>query len=249
MRSLGLVAILAAAVVAGAAAAQTPAPKTPAPAPYAEIAVTLPKPLTDPNFVAFRKRLAAIAEKKDRAALARLVAAQGFFWDRSNGEAADKKSGGDGLAAALGLGRADGSGWDMLASFAEEPTAAPDPDHASAFCAPAGPSFDAKAFKALLKATNTDAGEWGYPLSDSVEVHSAPHANAPVTGKLALAFVHVAPQASTNVSSYLRVVTSAGKVGYVAVDSIAPIGNERICYRNDNGVWKITGYIGGGKAQ
>jgi hypothetical protein len=236
---------LGAALVAGAAAAQT-AP----PGPYKAIAITLPQPLDDPAFEAFRKQLAAAAEKKDRAALARLVVAQGFFWERENGDGADrKKSGLDNLTAALGLGRADSAGWDMLASYADDPTAAPNPEHAGAFCAPADPAFDPKAFQALLEATRTDEGEWGYPVSDSIEVHNAPQAAAPVTGRLPLALVRVAPEATSNVPSYLRVVTPDGKAGYVSVDSIAPIGNDQICYGKAGGGWKITGYIGGGEPQ
>jgi len=33
------------------------------------------------------------------------------------------------------------------------------------------------------------------------------------------------------------------------VDSIAPIGNDQICYVKDAGGWKIGGYIGGGDSQ
>ena len=137
----------------------------------------------------------------------------------------------------------------MLASYADEPTAAPNSHHAGALCAPADPGFDAKAFEALLAATRTDDGEWGYPVSDGIDVHSAPQANAPTIGRLPLAFVRVAPEATSNVPSYLRVITQAGKAGYVSVDSIAPLGNDQICYAKDGGGWKIAGYIGGGEPQ
>jgi hypothetical protein len=206
--------------------------------------------MDDPSFTAFRKDLAAAADKKDRAALARMVVAQGFFWERENGDGADKKKSGiDNLAAALGLARNDGGGWDMLASYADEPTAAPNAQHAGVLCAPADPAFDAKAFEALLATTHTDEGEWGYPVSDGIDVHSAPQANAPVIGRLAAAFVRVAPEATANVPSYLRIITPEGKAGYVSVDSIAPLGNDQICYVKNGGGWKITGYIGGGEPQ
>ena len=250
MRSLWLIAVLGAVLTAGAATAQTRPPAPPPPGPYKPVAIVLPKPMDDPSFAAFRKDLGAAAEKKDRAALARLVVAQGFFWERENGDGADKKKSGiDNLTAALGLARADGNGWDMLASYADEPTAAPNPQHAGALCAPADPAFDAKAFEALLAATQTDDGEWGYPVSDGIDVHSAPQANAPTIGRLPLAFVRVAPEATSNVPSYLRVITPAGKAGYVSVDSIAPLGNDQICYAKDGGGWKIAGYIGGGEPQ
>jgi hypothetical protein len=41
----------------------------------------------------------------------------------------------------------------------------------------------------------------------------------------------------------------AGKIGYVLVDSVAPIGNDQPCYVKDSSGWKIGGYIGGGDTQ
>jgi hypothetical protein len=230
---------------------QPPQPPPLAPAkPYKPVAVTPSKPLEDADLAAMRKQLAAAAQKKDRAALAKLVVAQGFFWERETGDAADKKKSGiDNLANALGLGNKDAAGWDILASYAEEPTASPSADHKGAICAPADPGFDGPAFEALLKATQTDAGEWGYPLSADVAVHAAPQASAPVTGKLGLALVRVMPEATAEAPSYLRVVTPDGKTGFVSVDSVAPIGNDQICYVKDGGAWKIGGYIGGGESQ
>jgi hypothetical protein len=43
-------------------------------------------------------------------------------------------------------------------------------------------------------------------------------------------------------------VTPSGKSGFVSVDSVAPIGNDQICYVKDANGWKIGGYIGGGDA-
>jgi hypothetical protein len=226
------------------------APQVAPPKPYKPVAITLPKPITDAGLEDLRKQIGAAAEKKDRAALAGLVLTKGFFWERGNGDGADKKKPGiDNLFSALGLANKDGAGWDMLAGYAEEPTAAPSPQHKGAVCAPADPTFDGAAFDALLKATQTDVGEWGYPVSANIEVHSTAQANAPVIDKLSLAFVRVMPEPSTNAPSYLRIVTPAGKLGYVSIDSIAPIGNDQICYVKDGGAWKIGGYIGGGDGQ
>src|SRR5262249_37112361 len=70
--------------------------------PYKGVAVTAPKPMDDPSFEAFRKQLGAIAEKKDRAALAALVS-RNFFWLGEKGDKADKKKSGiDNLAKAIG---------------------------------------------------------------------------------------------------------------------------------------------------
>lgn len=235
-----------------AAAQNTPRGQPPqaAPAkPYKAVAITPPQPMTDPSFEAMRKQLGDVAKKKDRAALAKLVVGQGFFWDRENGDAADKrKSGIDNLAAALGLANKDGAGWDMLIGYSEDPTASPSPEYKNAVCAPADPGFDGKAFEALLQATQTDLSEWGYPVSGSIDVHATPQASAPVIDKLGLAFVRVIPEDAPASAAYMRIVTPGGKTGYVSVDAVAPIGNDQICYVKDAGGWKIGGYIGGGDA-
>jgi hypothetical protein len=237
-------------IVAGSSAiAQSPPPLAKV-GPYRVVAVTPPQAINDPAFETLRKQMGEIAQRKDRAALAKLVIGQGFFWERENGDRADKtKPGVDNLAAALGLNDRDGAGWDMLASFADDPTGSQSPDHKGAVCAPADPGFDGKAFDDLMQITKTDLGEWGYPVSPNVEVRAAPQANAPVIEKLGLAFVRVMPEGGPNVPTFLRVVTPAGKTGFVSVDLIAPVGNDQICYVKDTGGWKIGGYIGGGDSQ
>ena len=221
------------------------------PKPYKPVAIKLPEPVKDPSFEAFRKQIGEAAQKKDRAALARLVVAQGFFWDREEGEGADKKKSGiDNLAAALGLNNKDGAGWDMLNGYAQDPTASPAPDHTGSVCAPAEPSYSDQELEALLKATQTDVPEWGYPVNAGVEVRDKPQQNAPVVDKLGLTLVRVLPDSgpAAAVASYVRVVLPSGKTGYVAADAIAPLGNDQICYIKDAGGWKISGYIGGGEA-
>ena len=89
-----------------------------------------------------RKQLGEVAQHKDRAALAKLVVRQGFFWIGEKGDRADKRrSGIDNLAAALGLKNKDGAGWDMLASFADDPTGAPLPDRKNADLRTRRPDF------------------------------------------------------------------------------------------------------------
>src|SRR5262249_16415270 len=99
-------------------AQQQPAPAPPAP--YTALKVSPPQPSADPTLAAFRKELVAIAQKKDRAALARLVLAKDFFWMKEEGNAAGKKTGIDALATALNLAAKDGSGWDMLGELASD---------------------------------------------------------------------------------------------------------------------------------
>jgi hypothetical protein len=256
MRTSHLTFLFAALLIVGATPAlaqnqprgQQP-PPPPKAGPYKPVTVTPPQPIADPSFEAFRKQMGEAAQRKDRAALAKLIVGQGFFWLREQGDRADKKKAGiDNLAAALGLNNKDGAGWDMLASFADDPTGAASPEQKGATCAPADPNFDRKAFEALLQSTQTDLGDWGYPVSADLEVRAAPQGNAPVVEKLGSAFVRIVAENGPTAPTFLRVVTPSGKTGFVSVDSVAPIGNDQICYVKDASGWKIGGYIGGGDA-
>jgi hypothetical protein len=248
MLGLRLIASLAAVVIVSAAAAQT---RAPAPAvPYTPVAIALPKLLADDTFDAMRKQLGEAALRKDRAALARLVVTKGFFWLREGRNAANKrKSGLDNLSAALGLDNQQSAGWEILSGYAEDPTVSPSPRHDGALCAPAEPAYDNKALEALLDATHTAVTDWGYPVSDGIEVHAAPQANAPTIEKLGLHFVRIVPDQASDPPSYMRIATPGGKIGFVSIDSIAPIGNDQVCYVKDGGAWKIGGYVGGGEPQ
>lgn len=227
---------------------QAPSP----PKPYKPVTITLPKPMADPSFEAFRKQLGDAAQKKDRAALAKLVIAKGFFWDAESGDKADKnKPGVDTLVAALRLDAQDGSGWDMLSGHAGDPTAAPNPQHKGAVCGPAEPTFDGKQFEALVKSTGTDPSEWGYPGKPGLEVRAAAQPNAPVVEKLGSTLVRILPEEAPPAqgqqsSPMLRVVAPSGKVGFVSGEDIAPLGNEQLCYIKQGNSWLITGYIGNG---
>jgi hypothetical protein len=247
-----ILAVLTAATLTVAQAQQLPPLKPPPPPPikpYTAVAAKPPAPFDDAAFVAFRKQLADVAGKKDRAVLAKLVVAKGFFWMQDKDLADPKKSGVDNLAKAVNLAAKDDSGWAVLGGFAEEPTAAELPDKKGVMCGPADPTIDPQAFEALVKATDTDPGDWGYALKDGVEVHAAAQPNAPVIDKLGLNLVHVMPdqppQGDANAPAVLHVATPSGKSGYVAIDAIAPLGNDQMCYVKDGGAWKITGLFGG----
>jgi hypothetical protein len=256
MRSIGFLMAFSFFLLAGEAPAISQAqprnqpPPQAKPAPYKIVAIKPPQPINDAALEALRKQIGEAVQKKDRAALAKLVVAQGFFWERENGDRADKrKSGADNLGTALGLNNKDSAGWDMLASFADDPTGSPSPEHKGAICAPADPTFDAKAFNDLMQATKTDPDEWAYPVSADVEVRATPQPGGAVIDKLPLGFVRVMPENAPNLPAFLRIVTPTGKTGYVSVDSLAPIGNDQICYVRDASGWKIGGYIGGGDSQ
>jgi hypothetical protein len=234
--------------------AQQPAEQQPdqqAPAPpqaYKPVAVQLPNPLADPSFEAFRKQLVAIAQKKDRAGLAPLVA-RNFFWVPEDQDAADKsKSGIDNLTKAIGLDVRDGSGWELLGTFANEPTADPNAERPGVVCAPGEPNFDENGAEELLNTTQTDPSEWGYPTKDGIEVRAEPSATSPVTEKLGLHLVRAYPDdspANAVQAEFLRIVTPSGKLGYVQVDSIAALTSDQLCYVKEGNAWKIAGVIGG----
>ena len=40
-------------------------------------------------------------------------------------------------------------------------------------------------------------------------------------------------------------ISADGKIGFVAADTIAPLGGDQICYSKQGGDWKIAGYVGG----
>ncbi len=230
----------------GGQQAQQPAP----PKPYKPIAVTPAQPYNDPSFAAFRKQLGEIASKKDRAALAKITASD-FFWIGEKGDKADKKkSGVDNLAAAIELDDKDGTGWEALSVAAKEATLEPVPERKGVMCSPANPMFDEAAADNVAKDTGTDPSEWGYATKSDVEVRGAAKANAPVIEKLGQILVRIMPEEQPAAASapqqeqFLRVVTPAGKVGYVHEELIAPLGTDQLCYAKDGNSWKIAGYAG-----
>ena len=230
---------------------QPPAPpplQAPAPGPYTPVPITLPPTLNDPSFDAFRRQLGEIAQKKDRPALARLVAAN-FFWIPEDTDLADKrKSGIDNLAKAFRLDGADAVGWEALAAHAAETTAMADPQRKGVICAPAEPAFDEKAADELANATHTEAADWAFPLRDGIDVHADAKQDAPVIDKLGLYLVRVLADdspANAVLASFAKVMTPSGKIGYVPVEAVLPIGGEQLCYLKDAGGWKIAGFLGG----
>jgi len=204
--------------------------------------------MKDPSFEAFRKQLGAVAQRKDRRALATLVVANGFFWLGESGDKAERgRSGVDNLAKIIGLDGKDAPGWGALESYAADPTAMPYADRKDTYCAPADPNFNGDEFEALIKATGTDEGEWGYPMQPGTEVRARPQTNAPVIDKLGMHFVRVMEEGGqgNQDNPMLRVVTPSGKVGFVSIDAISPLGNDQLCYVKDSAGWKVAGFVGG----
>ena len=215
--------------------------------PYKPVAISAPAAVTDPSFEAFRKQLGAVAEKKDRKALAGLVVPN-FFWMGEKGDKADKKKPGiENLAKAIQLDGKEAPGWELLGAAAADPTGMPFPDRKDTICSPADPTFNPQELEALAKATGTDEGDWAYPTQTGLEVHSGPQPNSPVVEKLGLHFVRVmqdnAPGDQQN--PMLKVVTPSGKTGFVPAEALSPLGSDQLCFSKEGAGWKISGFIGG----
>jgi hypothetical protein len=116
---------------------------------------------------------------------------------------------------------------------------------------PADPLFNGKDMDALLESSQSDIGEWGFPIADGLPVRDRPEASAPVREKLGMHFIRVSPDPTPAgaVGSFIRIVTPGGKYGYVPIDEIAPLGNDQLCYVKDGTGWKIGGYLGAGDTQ
>lgn len=221
---------------------------------YKPVPIQLPQPVKDPSFEAFRKQLASIAEKKDRAALTQLVA-QNFFWIPEDQDIADKsKPPIENFAKAIGLDGRDQPGWETLTSYAGEETADPinDPQRQGVICAPGEPKIDEKAFDELIQATQTEPTEWGFPAGDAIEVRSGPEPTSPVTEKLGLHLIRAYPDdspAGAVHNEVIRIVTPSGKLGFIPIDALLPLASDQLCYSKQGSAWKIAGVIGGGTPQ
>ena len=216
--------------------------------PYKPVMISAPPPVNDPSFASFRQQVTDVAKRKDRAALARLVVAQGFFWEGERGDKADqRKSGVDNLAGAIGLNNPDGSGWEVLAGYVSDSTGTPLPQRKEVICSPAEPVFDEKQFEEMIKATNTEEADWGYPMQPGVEVRATAQPNSAVIEKLGMHFIRVMQDdsAAQQQVPVLRIVTPNGKAGYMKAELLNPLGNDQICYVKEAGGWKIAGFIGG----
>jgi hypothetical protein len=248
---LALVTVLAATLAGAPALAQQ---RAAAPKPYPTVAVQLPQPIEDANFEAFRSELAGVAKARIYVELERLVTMQGFFWDRDFGGGFDiKRPAVDNLAAAIGLERRNGAGWAVLAHFASESTAAPFTGRPGIICAPGEARYDEVDFNRLLDATRSEGVDWAAPRADKTPVHRSARSNAGVVETLGLVLVRILgyltqdKQPDAIRAAWIRIVTPAGKIGFVAPGSLTPLIAERLCYGKDGfGRWRIAGYVGGG---
>ncbi len=239
--------------VNGAKAVARPPVNTPKP--YEPVVVKPQAASEDANFETFRNELAAVAKGRVYAALERLVAAQGFFWDRDfNGGFDRKRPAVDNLAAAFKLERRDGMGWSTLAAFAAESTTTPFTGRPAIVCAPGEANFDGVEFDHLLDDTRSKPRDWVYPRADKLAVHAAPRSNAIAIDTLDLTLVRLLGylgkdnEPDTLRAAWARIITPGGKTGFVAPGTLRSLSPERLCYGKDGfGRWRITGYVGAGE--
>jgi hypothetical protein len=217
-------------------------PPEPQPKPYQAVAVQPPQPYNDASFEAFLDQLADIAEKKNKAALGRIIA-QDFFWISDGKDTADKsKPPIENFAKAIGLDGADG--WLALEDYSGEETADPYAERAGVICSPAKPKFDQNAYDALEDATDTEADDWGYPVRSGLDVRESAAKNARVIEKLGMNLVWIYPDPSAkDDDETMRIVTPSGKIGYVLAEDIVEIEGDQVCYVKDGNAWKIAGVI------
>jgi hypothetical protein len=226
--------------------AEEAAPKAKA---YKPVAIELPQPVKDPSFAAFRKQIADIAKRKDRAALAKHVATD-FSWTAEDGNDVTLKGrpGIENLSRALYLDNPETEGWEMLAAFAAEATADPSPQRKGVICAPGDPKLDSEAVMELGNATGTTSGFWFYPSKAGVEVRDGAAPGSKVTGKLGMHLIWVYPDDSPAAAVHtdsVRVVLPSGQFGYVAADALVPLPSDLLCYVKDGNTWRIAGFFGG----
>jgi hypothetical protein len=224
-----------------------------APKPYMAVVITPAKAFADPGFAAFRKTIGAAAKSRLYGELEALVLAQGFFWDRDFGRGYDpRRSSADNLAAAIGLERRDGAGWNMLAVLATEDAVEPLDSRPGVVCAPARPNYDSIEFSKLLDKTYTGEIDWAYPRASETVVRSAPQAGAPTVGLLGSQFVRLlgfdGPESDVpGRNQWGRVALPDGKTGYTAPGSLMSLTPDRLCYIKDLVVgWRIAGFVTGG---
>ena len=227
--------------------------------PYARVEVAPPEPFEDASFEAFRRELATVVRGRVYAELARLTVTQGFFWERDFARGFDPhRPTVDNLAAAVRLEHGAGTGWNALAAFAAEASAAQLPAHPGVICAPRQPRFDETEFDRLIRQSGIEPVAWAYPNSDRTALRAAPNTAAATIETFGRTFVRLlgandAGRAAADRipalggTQWAAVAAPSGKSGFVAPGALLALASPRLCYAKDEVArWRITGYIGAG---
>jgi hypothetical protein len=105
------------------------------------------------------------------------------------------------------------------------------------------------------KTTGTDVGDWGFPIKGSADILAEGKAGAAVIEKVGSILIRVMPEEPPAGAgggpppqpgtTYVRVVTPSGKVGYILDEALGSLDLDQLCYTKDASGWKIAGYAGG----
>ena len=230
MRGDCFIAVCAAVLIAGSAAAQKRA-QPPAPAaPYKPVTIALPKPVSDESFDAMRKQLGEAAQR-DAPPWRAWWSAHGFFWQRENRNAANKrKSGFDNLSAALGLDNKEGAGWEILSGYAEDPAAfrAPTRRARTRSARRSEPSLRARRNSPRCSRRRTDRRDRIGAIRVPTEhrrPRRSPMAARPVDRQTRSSLSCTSARGPRRLQLLILPVIAArrgNKIGYVSVDAIAP---------------------------
>jgi hypothetical protein len=229
---------------------------------YPEVKVTLSKPYKpDAAFEKTHVALLDAIKRKDAQALVALVAPT-FLWTVGDTPADELDLGRDAVHnfkvafgfRALGKdvdGGVDGGPyWDVLASFADDPTYYAATDVGNLICGPvAAEVVDDRTFEQARKKIETanEAAEWYFTLADTSVAKAPGDAGAPVgkVGTVALPLLGVYPPEKEGgpppAPTHFEVLLPSGRTGWVPVSAVRPLNADHLCYaRTPAGDWKIA---------
>jgi hypothetical protein len=229
--------------------------------PYPEVKVRAPAPFKgDAAFEKARKALADAVAKKDIAALSALVAPN--FMLLAGGDPSDQaEKGRDGLhnfKVAFGFrargqkadGKTEGGPqWDYLADLTSGDFT--QGRSANMACGPASAVPDERAIEAASQRIESpkERLDWVY-TTDEITLTARPGAGNAV-GKISgvalpVAGMHPRPrqgQQQDAAPTHLELLLPSGKTGWVAIDSVSPLGGAQLCLgRQPGGDWKIVSF-------
>jgi hypothetical protein len=199
----------------------------------------------DHSFFAARDELLAVVVRSDRAALNKRVDPT-FFWERDQGGMYNRKR-----PAAANLAAA--TSWKSLRSMLSAEAATLRRPGSADHCLPArARAQDEKQFERLAEQLKTDPFfDWGVISSERRPARERPDATSAEVGSVTRELVRVTDWAFDTPEGrqrWVEIVLPTGTKGYVDGRHIQTLAPEQLCLRKDrNGVWRISGYIGGGE--
>jgi hypothetical protein len=228
--------------------------------PYPEVKVTVEQYTGDDALAALRKSFRDAVSKKDSAALFALVGPT-FVWTKNNTLMDDFDLGRNALhnfKVVFGFrpagkdqdGGVDGGPyWDLLAAFANDPTAY---EAAGTVCTPTtATAVDDKAFDLAGSKieTNDDVADWYFTLRETAVAKARGDTGPPIgkLGTVAVPVLSVYPPSPENgpavTPTHLEVLMPNGRSGWIPASAARPYSAERLCFaKTATGEWRIAVY-------